>query len=106
MFDAQQVEAACAELDRECSSIRPPRVQLPTKRLGRGMNGELQSRQNIWRISDQFGNVVTDQPVAWTREQRFDRWVDRLDPTALIDREDSVGYRVQDRSAQAFTIDK
>src|SRR5215471_17488173 len=104
MFGAQQIEAACAELDRECSSIRPPRIQLPC--LGLRMNGELQSREKIWPILDQFGNVVTDQSVARTREQRFNRWVDRVDLAALIDGKDTVRHRVQDRCAQAFTIDK
>src|SRR5262249_25021131 len=97
---------ACAELDRECSSIRPPRIQLPTTCCGRRMNGPLQSSQKIWCILDQFGKVVTDQSVSRTRQQRFDRWVDRLDPTALIHREDTVRHGVQDRCAQAFTVDK
>jgi hypothetical protein len=106
MSDAEQLETACAELDRECSSISPPRIQLPTTCCRRRMNGPLQSRQKIWRILDQFGKVVTDQSVSRTREQCFDRWVDRLDPTALIDRKDAVRHGVQNRRAQAFTVDK
>jgi hypothetical protein len=30
MFSAHQVEAASAELDRECTAIRPPRIKFPT----------------------------------------------------------------------------
>jgi hypothetical protein len=44
--------------------------------------------------------------VARTREQRFDRRVDRLDAPARIDRKDAVPRRVQDRCAQVFAVDQ
>ena len=70
------------------------------------MNGKLQSREKIRRILDQLGKGLTDQSVARAREQRFDCWVDRLDHAARIDGKDTVRHRVQDRCAQAFTVDK
>src|SRR5580693_2492332 len=70
------------------------------------MSGELQSMKQIGHTLDQFGNVVSDQPVARTREQPFDSRVDRLDAPARIDRKDAVPRRVQDRRAPAFPVDQ
>src|SRR6476646_7692213 len=70
------------------------------------MSGGFKSVKQIGYILDQFGNVVSDQLVARTREQRFDGGVDRHDPPARIDRKDAVRHRVQDRCAQALTVDK
>src|SRR5262252_9509136 len=73
---------------------------------GRRTNRNVQSTEKIWCILNEFGNVVTDQSVARTREQGFDGRVDRPDPAARIDREDTVRHSVQDRCAQAFTVGK
>jgi hypothetical protein len=104
VFSTQQVEAAGAEFDGECSSVGSSGIEFPTTRLGGGrMNVKLQSREKIGRILDQFGKIVTDQSMARARKQRFDRRVDRLDRATRIDRKDTVRHGVQDRCTQAFT---
>jgi hypothetical protein len=60
--------------------------------------------KQIGHSLDQFANVVPDQSVAWTREQSFNRWIDRLDAPVRIDRKNAVPRRVEDRCAPPFTV--
>jgi len=70
------------------------------------MSGKLQLVKQLGHILDEFGNVMSDQSMTQTREQPFDRRVDRLNNPARINGNDTVSRRVQDRCAPAFAVDQ